>query len=159
MGRKGIIAVIVGAIIGAVIGYGVGQSALGSALGAVVGAGIVAVGLGLSALEHGHSGQGRRGAIMTGYREGPIYLDPQERYSLRELDVMSKPLPWDEQVHFTSGRRAEIEVAGQWIRGRFEHAQGGYYFLTKYNKAITLHDGIKARVRTFVVPYSVVLKD
>jgi hypothetical protein len=46
MGRKGIIAMIVGAIIGAVIGYLAGQSALG----AVVGAGIVAVGLGLIVL-------------------------------------------------------------------------------------------------------------
>jgi hypothetical protein len=50
MGRKGIIAVIMGTIIGAVIGYLVGQSALGSALGAVIGAGIVTVGLGLIVL-------------------------------------------------------------------------------------------------------------
>jgi hypothetical protein len=49
MGRKGILAVIVGAIIlGAVIGYGVRQSALGAVVGAAVGAAIVAVGIGLS---------------------------------------------------------------------------------------------------------------
>ncbi len=53
MGRKGIIAIIVGAIIGAVIGYGVVQSALGATVGAVGGAGIVVVGLALIVLEPG----------------------------------------------------------------------------------------------------------
>lgn len=49
MGRKGILAVIVGAIIlGAVVGYGVSLSALGAVVGAAVGAAIVAVGIGLS---------------------------------------------------------------------------------------------------------------
>ena len=51
MGRKAIIAVIIGAMLGTVIGYGIVQSLLGVALGAVIGAGIVAVGLWLIALE------------------------------------------------------------------------------------------------------------
>ena len=51
MGRKAIIAVVIGAMLGAAIGYGVAQSVLGVALGAVIGAAIVAVGLWLIALE------------------------------------------------------------------------------------------------------------
>ena len=70
-------------------------------------------------------------------KEGLLLLNSQGRYN---LDTMT-------EFYFTCGNIIEVDVEGQWQRGRIEHDNEDYYFCNYEGKNIHLYEGMKARIR------------